>query len=56
MQGRGRDRLEELSQNNEAIRKARRSDVGSASWLKIVIFALPVIIVIAGVIWASSLE
>jgi len=44
-----------LAQNNKAINSARRSDVRSASWLKIVVFAIPVIVVIIGVIWASTL-
>lgn len=57
MQGRGRDRLAEaLSQNNEAVRKAQRSDVGAASWIKVAIFGLPVIVIVIGVIWASSLD
>jgi len=56
MQGRGRGRVEEFSQNNEAIKNANRSDVSSASWLKIALFSIPVIVVVVGVIWASSLE
>ena len=53
---RGNDKITEVqAQNNEAIRKAHGSDVRSSSWLKIVIFGLPVVVVVAGVIWASTL-
>jgi hypothetical protein len=46
----------ETKQSRDANRHAQRAEVRSASWLKIVVFALPVIIVAVGVIWASSLE
>jgi t-SNARE complex subunit (syntaxin) len=50
------DKLAETSvANNEALRSAHKSRVKSASWFKIVLFAAPMIVVVAGVIWASSL-
>ena len=50
------DKVAEISAaNNEALRSAHQSKVKSASWLKIIVFAVPVIVVVAGVIWASSL-
>lgn len=53
---RGNDKITEVqAQNNEAIQKAHGSDVRSSSWLKIIIFGVPVIAVVAGVIWASTL-
>ena len=42
--------------NAPATRAAHKNQVKSASWLKIIVFAVPVIAVIVGVIWASSLE
>jgi hypothetical protein len=50
------DKLAEISvANNEALRSAHQSRVKSASWFKVVLFAVPVVVVVAGVIWASSL-
>lgn len=57
---RNRDSQEEhtnvTQHNRESSRTARRADMRSASWVKVIVFAVPVIIVVAGVIWASSLD
>ncbi|MBT4126314.1 MAG: hypothetical protein HOE43_07950 [Chloroflexi bacterium] len=42
--------------NADATRSVHRSKVKSASWLKVIVLAVPVIVLVAAVIWASSLE
>ena len=42
--------------NAPATRSAHRAKVRSASWLKNIVLAVPVIALVIGVIWASSIE